>query len=235
MSENEKTTQDAIVAIHEENSHNTLIKLQKFTALLNKEPDKTNIDKTPDGNAYTLPISFVEMTLDELFFGQWSLSEPHYQREFNEIVGSAVLTVVHPISGREIKRVGFASVVITQDKDTSIAQFNEHKKKNALDLSFPKMKAEILKNAAASLGKIFGRDLNRKKKDSYNSLIKGEPENPIPQPQFEQLMLNVAAATEEQFDIIIKIPMSQDQREQLMGKRLESDKLELHTSTTNQP
>lgn len=36
-----------------------------------------------------------------------------------------------------------------------------------MDLAFGKLKAECLKNAALSLGKVFGRDLNRVNKDSY--------------------------------------------------------------------
>ena len=39
-------------------------------------------------------------------------------------------------------------------------------------MGFPKLKAECLKNAAQSLGKIFGRDLNRKQKDTFNPLLK---------------------------------------------------------------
>ena len=227
--ETNQTTSEAIVAIHAENSHSQLVKLQKFTALLNREPDQKDLEPTPDGKAKTLPISFVEMQLDEIFFGQWSLSDPHYVREFNEVIGSAALTVIHPISGREIKRLGFASVVITQDKDAALSQFNDTKKKNALDLTFPKLKAEILKNAAASLGKTFGRDINRKKADTYNALIKGEPAYALPAPQFEQLKTASLSATDEQFTTILDIPMSDEQRAELMSVRLAEIPLPLET------
>jgi hypothetical protein len=150
----------------------TLSQLQDFQAKLNREPNADDLDKTPDGKARTLPISFIEMTLDEIFLGQWETSEPTYQQIFNEVVGSIVLTVWHPITGRTIRRVGFASIVITQDKDAQISDFNVTKKKNALDMSFPKLKAECTKNAAQTLGKIFGRDLNRKKTDTYTPAFK---------------------------------------------------------------
>lgn len=146
--------------------------LQDFLKRLNSEPEVSELDATPDGKAKTLPISFVEMTLDELFLGQWETSEPTYQQVFNEVVGSLVLTVWHPITNRPIRRVGFASVIITQDKDAAISEFNTTKKKNALDMAFPKLKAEMTKNAAQSLGKIFGRDLNRKKSDSFKPAYK---------------------------------------------------------------
>lgn len=150
----------------------TVSQLQDFQGKLNREPNPEDLDKTPDGKARTLPISFIEMTLDEIFLGQWETSEPTYQQIFNEVVGSIVLTVWHPITGRAIRRVGFASVVITQDKDAQISDFNITKKKNALDLSFPKLKAELTKNAAQTLGKVFGRDLNRNKTDTYRPAFK---------------------------------------------------------------
>ena len=151
-----------------------LLKLlkQDFTRRLNLEPDPKEFDKTPDGKARTLPISFVEMTLDELYLGQWELSDVSYQQIFNEVVGTAILTVWNPLTGRPLRRAGFASVIIMQDANASIAEFNATKKKNALDLSFPKLKAEILKNAAASLGKIFGRDINRKSVDAFKPALK---------------------------------------------------------------
>jgi hypothetical protein len=43
----------------------------------------------------------------------------------------------------------------------------DNKKANAMDLAFGKLKAECLKNAALSLGKVFGRDVNRVNKDTY--------------------------------------------------------------------
>lgn len=145
---------------------------QDFTRRLNLEPNPAEFDKTPDGKAKTLPISFIEMTLDELFLGQWEVSEPSYQQIFNEVVGTAILTVWHPVTKRPLKRAGFASVIITQDANATIAEFNQTKKKNALDLTFPKLKAEIVKNAAQSLGKVFGRDINRRLKDSFKPALK---------------------------------------------------------------
>lgn len=226
----DNTLQQAVIAITQENDPNMLVKLQKFTALLNREPDKNNLQPTPDGKAKSLPISFVEMTLDELFFGQWSLSEPHYQREFNEVIGSAVLTVLHPVSGREIKRLGFASVIITQDKDATLSQFNDTKKKNALDLTFPKLKAEILKNAAASLGKVFGRDINRTHSDQFTPLFKGDVAATLPHVVFEKLLLNVREASDEQFHAIIEIPMADEQRQKIMLERAAGGKYVSQTS-----
>lgn len=65
----DQTLMQSVIAISENNDQNVLIKLQKFQALLHKEPDPQGLDKTPDGKAKTLVISYIEMLLDELFFG----------------------------------------------------------------------------------------------------------------------------------------------------------------------
>jgi len=164
---------------HYEQSEKLKILLQNFAQKLNAEPNPIEFEKTPDGRASYLPISFIEMTLDEIFLGQWEVSDVSYQQIFNEVVGTGILTVIHPITGRAIRRAGFGAVVITQDKDAAIADFNITKKKNALDLTFPKLKAEIVKNAASSLGKVFGRDINRKQKDVFKPNLVPIPEKAL--------------------------------------------------------
>jgi len=152
--------------------------IQKFTARLNAMPSPDGLVKTPDGKALTLVISHVEMTLDEFFFGHWRTQNFKWNAIANEVQGSLELVVVHPITGWEITRVGAASVVIMVDKVPDEIKADPqarnqwalnpaNKKANAMDLAFGKLKAECLKNAALSFGKIFGRDLNRAVVDEY--------------------------------------------------------------------
>lgn len=158
-----------------------LIQLQNFIEKLNREPDQSELDRTPDGKAKTLPISFVEMTLDELFLGQWGTENFTSKVIANEVVGELELVLTHPITGREIRRSGAAGIIIQVDKAPDDIQGKErnqwaldvaNKKSNALDLGYPKLKAECVKNAAQSLGKVFGRDLNRKKADKFQAPLK---------------------------------------------------------------
>jgi len=159
-------------SIHKDN----LEALQKFQQMLNATPDVAGIEKTPDLKAQTLVISHVETTLDEMFFGHWRTENFKWERMANEVVGSIDLIAIHPISGYEIRRTGAASIIIMVDRapqNLDNVERNrwalnaDNKKPNALDLAFPKLKTECLKNAALSLGKLFGRDLNRKNKDTY--------------------------------------------------------------------
>jgi hypothetical protein len=159
--------------------------LQDFQAKLNKEPDPREFDKTPDGRADYLPISFVEMTLDEIYLGLWSTENFTWSAITNEVQGSLELVVTHPITGKQIRRIGAASIIIMVDslapeeKDKMSKQARNlfaldpaNKKPNALDLAFPKLKAECVSNAAKSLGKVFGRDINRKNKDVFKPPLK---------------------------------------------------------------
>jgi hypothetical protein len=154
----------------------TMGQLQKFTQRLNAEPDPLSVELTPDRKASTVVISHIETTLDELFFGQWKTEGFKWSPVANEIQGSLELVCIHPVTGFEIRRTGAASIVIMVDRAPENLAGQErnqwalnpsNKKPNALDMAFPKLKSECLKNAAQSLGKVFGRDLNRKNKDVY--------------------------------------------------------------------
>lgn len=164
------------------NIEDVRINLQNFLTKLNVNPSPESIDKTPDGKAATVLISHIEMLLDEYFFGMWETENFKWSVISNEVVGSLDLCFYHPTTGIRMKRTGAAAIQIMVDrvpdeikdipKEKNKWALNpDNKKSNALDMSFPKLKAECLKNAAQSLGKLFGRDLNRKKQDVYKPLI----------------------------------------------------------------
>ena len=142
---------------------------------LNKTPHESEvaINKLANNSKY-LPISYVENNLDELFFGAWETKDFTYQVVANEIIGSIQLRVFHPIYKIWIERTGCASIQIQMksrenggDGDITNVQ---NKIINTLTKDFPHLKAECIKNAARSLGKAFGRDLNRKEVDNYEPL-----------------------------------------------------------------
>lgn len=159
------------------------LRLQGFLDKINKLPPLDSIDETPDGKAYTILISHIEMTLDEYFFGMWETYDFKWAVIANEVVGSIILEVTHPVNGAKLRRTGAAAIQIMVDKapddvakdrieKNRWANNPDNKKPSALDMGFPKLKAECLKNAAQSFGKLFGRDLNRKKADNFKPLQK---------------------------------------------------------------
>jgi hypothetical protein len=207
--------------------------LQKFQGRLNSEPAMEGVELTPDRKASTLVISHIEMTLDELFFGQWTTEKFQWSHIANEVQASLELVVTHPVSGQQIRRIGTASVVIMVDrvpddiKDDPIlrnrwALSADNKKPNALDMAFPKLKSECLKNASQSLGKVFGRDLNRKNKDVYRPFritTQSTGVSALPESTMTKMIEGIKTGSDE-FEIrnameLMKDVMSEEQKNQL--------------------
>ena len=135
------------------------------------EPEATAITKNEKEGFLYLPIAHIEAQLDEIFMGLWQTSNFRWQVVANEIIGSIDLEVFHPIACHWVKRTGSASVPI-QQKSGSAPSDVDAKYKNALVKDFPHLKADCIKNAAKSLGRRFGRDLNR----IYDELVEDRTE-----------------------------------------------------------
>lgn len=150
------------------------VRLQNFTQRLNTppKPEEVRVNQFA-GNTQYLPISFVEMTLDEMFFGLWETRDFRWQAMANEIVGSIILRVFHPVANQWIERTGASATMIRQQKGAGITDLNA-KIHNALEMDFPHLKTDCIVNAAKSLGKSFGRDLNRVYTDLYRPIITGQ-------------------------------------------------------------
>ena len=149
------------------------MQLEKFQGFLNREPNKDEIRvNNHAGNTLYLPISFVEMALDEMFFGLWETKNFEWKVVGNEIAGSITLRVFHPVEKVWIERTGASATMIRQQKGAGITEV-EKKIHNALEMDFPHLKSDCIANAARSFGKLFGRDLNRKFQDIYKPLVTG--------------------------------------------------------------
>lgn len=152
----------------------------QFQFLLNKEPSREHLRKTPDNRADTIPIGFVENLLDEYYSGLWKTTNFRFSLVANELVGIITLHVFHPVFKVWLTREGTGAKAIqvnslTQDEKDAMtkqqrnlyAQNIENKIPNCIEKQIGAVKAEALKNAAKSLGVVFGRNLNRKDLDDY--------------------------------------------------------------------
>ncbi len=163
-----------------------LKQLEGFLGLLNKEPNKSELQMNKmAGNTLYLPISFLETNLDEMFFGLWKTESFTTRVIGNEIAGELALSVYHPIAEIWITRIGAAATMIRQVKDAGVMEADK-KIKNALEMDYPHLKADCFRNACLSLGKSFGRDLNRKFIDSYKAML-SQLEAGSTQPEVKQL------------------------------------------------
>ena len=150
-------------------------RIADFLAKSRKTPDPKFIDKTPDGKADTLVISYIENRLDELYSGLWQTKDFKMMVVANEIIGTITLSVFHPECGVWLDREGVAAIQVMVDKvpegitGTARNQWAldlSNKKPNCLQTQSGRLKAEAIKNAAKSLGVTFGRELNRRKSDT---------------------------------------------------------------------
>lgn len=169
--------------------------IEQFTQLVNQLPEQKSIKKTPDGKAEDMPISFIETKLDEIYMRQWGTENMSFSMVGNEICCDLTLWVIDPITKLKITRGGTAALPVMMDAVPPRLKFTpgpaeaeekqrernmwsldmQNKKPHALKLQRAAVKQIAIKNAAKSLGKIFGRDLNRTHEDSpeefYDELI----------------------------------------------------------------
>lgn len=148
---------------------------QKKYLQTNPNPKEVKKNKFANNSKY-LPISFLEMTLDEVFFGLWQTKNFTTKVIANEIAGELEVWYFHPVAKTWMCRIGAAAVQIqyrSVEKGgsgdiTNIAD----KITNTLTKDYPHLKAECFRNACLSIGKSFGRDLNREFEDQYSPVIK---------------------------------------------------------------
>ena len=165
MNEQEIQKSATQLAFYDGKYNNSIL---KFNQLLNEEPSEKEIKiNEMAGNSKYYPISFVEMELDEIFGGLWKTHSFQYQIVANEILGSIILEVFHPILNVWLTRTGTAAVLIRTIKDKPFWLI-ENKIKNTFVMDLPHLEAMCIISSAKKLGKRFGRDLNRKLEDNYD-------------------------------------------------------------------
>jgi len=131
-------------------------KIENFITLINKQPPVNKIRKNQyANNSNYLPIGFYELELDRLFLGHWQSVHIGGSKTIgNAIVCDIEVQFLHPVTGQWLKRAGTGAIPVQTNKDGSLQD-------KALVKAAPAAKAEAFKNAVKSIGKLFGRDLNR--------------------------------------------------------------------------
>jgi len=163
-----------------------LLKMQRFTTICNSDVEEINLEPHPVAkNRKYLPISFMEMSLDQLFFGLWQTDKFQWQVIANEITASLELSVFHPYAKMWVTRTGTAAAAIMVDSIAEEAKRGmskqdinawaldiRNKKPSALEMGgFAALKADCFKNACLSLGRYFGRDVNREHQGVYIPIV----------------------------------------------------------------
>jgi hypothetical protein len=132
--------------------------LENLTKFLN-EPVPSAMLKINQGVNY-VSIGYIENKLDEIYLHTWKTSNIKAYQLLNSICVEITLSVLDPVSGQWIERAGVGAVPI-QTKKGEILISPESLNTFAIQKGLPAAKAYALKNAAQSLGVIFGRNINR--------------------------------------------------------------------------
>lgn len=160
-------------------------RLEDFNKRMNAAPEKDSLQPTPDGKAQYLPVDYIENQLREDFAGMYQITIQSERRELNEYIVVARISVYHPIAAQWMQYDGLGVTQIMQDSGATLAQFNDTKKKNALEMNAPKAYSEAIKNAAKKLGKRYGGGLNRKHTDSYEPQYSNEMDREMAEKELE--------------------------------------------------
>lgn len=170
--------------------------IEQFQMFLNKAPVKSEI-KTNQyaGNSQYIPIAVIEQRLDEIYAGLWSVDTCEIQVIANSVVCTLTLKVVHPIAKMILRRAGVGAIPIQLNKGESEMSFSTIKS-DAIRKNAPAAKSQALRNAAQSLGAIFGRNLNREDIADYQP-ISEQVEQFEPLQEEAYILLNAAALKPE--------------------------------------
>ena len=137
--------------------------------LLNHEPKKEWIKAHPmvTGARY-IPIEIIEYLLTSIFI-QWNVEVKNIQVIANSVVVTIRLHYRNPMDGEMRFQDGVGASPMQTAKDAGATDFSQIKS-GAVMMAAPAAESYAIKDAAEKLGKLFGKDLNRKDALGYDML-----------------------------------------------------------------
>jgi len=133
----------------------------EFQVLLNQEPLKewVQINKFANNSKY-IPIDKVEYLLTRLFV-KWWVDVIDWKVIANSVCVHVRLFYVSPITGETLHQDGLGAMPMQVDEGKGATDFNAIKK-SAVQMALPGAESYAIKDAAEKIGRLFGKDLNRK-------------------------------------------------------------------------
>ena len=147
----------------------SLYKSNEFQVLLNREPPKKwiSVNKLANNTSY-LPIDKVEYLLTSIFVN-WRVEVINYSIIANSVCVHVRLYYTSPVNGEMMWQDGLGASPLQTDKDVGATDFSRIKSAS-VQMSLPAAESFAIKDAAEKIGRIFGKDLNRKDLIDYSSL-----------------------------------------------------------------
>lgn len=148
------------------------VRMDLFKMRLNSDPPAKWVLKNKfANNSDYLPIDKVEQLLDSIF-QDWKIEVLREGTMFQSVTCTVRVHYLHPIKQewRYHDGVGAHNVQIDSGEDFSINSIKDA----AIKMALPIAKSEAIKDACDHLGKVFGRDLNRKHSIDFSPAYAGK-------------------------------------------------------------
>lgn len=199
----------------------------QFKYILNQPPHESwlKVNQYANNSKY-LPIDKVEYLLDTLF-QEWKIEILETKQIFSAVQVSIRLHYKNPANGAWMFHDGIGACELQTASGSGVLKPDfSNINKGAVEMAVPKAKSEAIKDASHHLGKLFGRDVNRKNTIEYKMIH--QPVNP--ERARLQKFISQAGNLEELEDIEIHI--SRDDKEMVV--LFDAKKKELVTKLQNQ-
>ena len=136
-------------------------KNNELNILLNQEPPASWVKENKfANNTRYIPIEKVEYLLTSIFI-QWRVEIKQTQVIANSVAVCVRLHVLNPVTGEWDWQDGVGASPIQTDSGASATDFSKVKAA-AVQMAYPAAESYAVKDAAEKLGKLFGKDLNRR-------------------------------------------------------------------------
>lgn len=136
-------------------------KQDQFNLLMNQEPNPKwiQINKFANGTKY-IPIGVIETLLQKLF-KSYKVEVLREGVMFNSVFVVVRLHLLHPVTGKWFFQDGIGANEVLTKAGASPAELDKIIK-SAVQMSLPAAESYAIKDAAEKIGRLFGRDMNRK-------------------------------------------------------------------------
>lgn len=143
-------------------------KHDQFNMLMNAEPRKEWVKQNKyAGNSNYIPVGIVETLLQKVF-KTFTVEVIREGVMFNAVYVTVRIHLKHPVTGEMFHVDGVGAAELQTKSGASAADLSAINK-GAVMMALPMAKSYAIKDAAEHLGKLFGRDLNRKETMAYNT------------------------------------------------------------------
>jgi hypothetical protein len=164
----DSTVKVTIEELYSNDSIPTVHRSSHLLTLVNQNPKDTWIRQHPMTKGDYIPIERVEWLLTQVFI-DWKVEVKTVQVIANSVVVTVRLYYYNQIKKEWYWQDGIGASPIQTDKGAGAMDWNAVKSDSVMKAA-PAAESYAVKDAAEKIGKLFGRDLNRKETFNYDNL-----------------------------------------------------------------